>query len=142
MASNGYKIPGTRSRPTSTASSLMNDVPGAFPEQADSKDDKQDDENQASNYVSLSQAIYARRAEYVRPKSVRIKVGTWNTASYKGTIKDIGSWFVGGKGVAESFAGLNIDSRQQTKSSSAEHASGEDETEHVAAQEARYKRKA
>ncbi|KAI7087679.1 DNase I-like protein [Hortaea werneckii] len=142
MTSNGYKIPGTRSRPTSTASSLIDDVPGAFPEQAASRDDKQDDENQASNYVSLSQAIYARRAEYVRPKSIRIKVGTWNTASYKGTIKDIGSWFVGGKGVAESVAELNIDSNQQTKSSSAEHASGVDETEHVAAQEARYKRKA
>jgi hypothetical protein len=39
---------------------------------------------------------------------VRIKVGTWNIAAQPGTEKDIGAWFVGGKGIEESLAGLGV----------------------------------
>lgn len=58
--------------------------------------------------LSLSQAVHARRAEYVQPKQVRIKIGTWNVAGFKGTEKDVGGWFVEGKGVTEALAGLKV----------------------------------
>ncbi|KAL1898267.1 hypothetical protein Sste5346_003675 [Sporothrix stenoceras] len=48
---------------------------------------------------SLHSAVYARRSEYVRPRQVRVKVGTWNVAACPGTDHDLASWFVSGKGV-------------------------------------------
>ena len=48
---------------------------------------------------SLHSAVYARRAEYVRPHRVRVKVGTWNVAACPGTDHDLAAWFVDGKGV-------------------------------------------
>ncbi|CAK7224542.1 hypothetical protein SBRCBS47491_005587 [Sporothrix bragantina] len=48
---------------------------------------------------SLHSAVYARRAEYVRPHRVRVKVGTWNVAACPGTDHDLAAWFVEGKGV-------------------------------------------
>lgn len=125
-------MPSTRARPSSNASSLMQDVPGGYPE-------SQASTGEQSDYVSLSQAVHARRAEYVRPKHVRIKVGSWNVAAYKGAEKDVGGWFVEGKGVTEEALGaLSLDD---------EHAhdvpdqSAMDEREDVASQEARYARK-
>lgn len=127
-------MPGTRSRPasTSTASSLMQDVPGGFPDREAGVEDE-------SSYQSLTQAIYARRAEYVKPKQVRVKVGTWNTAAYKGAVKDIGGWFVGGKGVTEALAGLKVgDQSQLHGGDEIPDQSGLDAREDVAAQESRY----
>lgn len=71
-------------------------IPGAFP---------QDKESQTASPAqkSLSQAIFDRRAEYSRPQSIRIKVGTWNVAGIKGTENDIGTWFVGSKGTEPSL---------------------------------------
>ncbi|KAK4570086.1 hypothetical protein LTR86_003056 [Recurvomyces mirabilis] len=128
---------GTRPRPasTSTASSLMQDVPGAFPDRNSS------DETAQSDFVSLSQAIHARRAEYVRPKHVRIKVGSWNVAAYKGAEKDIGGWFVQGKGVTEALAGLKVTDQVQSHGSDTPSPAGLAEREDVAAQEARYAKK-
>ncbi|KAF2430396.1 DNase I-like protein, partial [Tothia fuscella] len=74
---------------------------------------------------SLARAVYKRRDEYTVPKEVRIKVGTWNVASLKGTEKDIQGWFVQGKGIAEKLSGLDIPEEVQ------------DERESVEAQEAR-----
>ena len=79
--------------------------------------------------TSLSQVLYDRRAEYTRPQTVRIKVGSWNTAAQKGTELDIGKWFVKGKGVEEALAGLGV-------SDPGYHAKGGRET--IVAQEARY----
>lgn len=79
--------------------------------------------------TSLSQALYDRRAEYTRPQTVRIKVGSWNTAAQKGTELDIGKWFVKGRGVEEALAGLGV-------SDPGYHAKGGRET--IAAQEARH----
>lgn len=112
----------TRARPNSTASSLMQDVPGAFPAQGVAQDEECE-----TITLTLSQAVHVRRAEYIRPKYVRIKVGTWNVAAYKGAEKDVGAWFVDGKGVAEGLAGLEV--------------RDEGEREDVAEQEARYARK-
>ncbi|KAI0003559.1 Endonuclease/exonuclease/phosphatase, partial [Xylariaceae sp. FL0662B] len=66
----------------------------------------------SATHYSLSRAVHARKAEYVRPHRIRIKVGTWNVANCPGTDKDLASWFVDGKGVEPQFdaslARLNI----------------------------------
>ncbi|KAK5694183.1 hypothetical protein LTR97_009804 [Elasticomyces elasticus] len=133
---------GTRSRPNSTAStvsatSLLQDVPGAFPDRNSSL--PENEESAESNFVSLSQAIHARRADYVRPKTIRIKIGSWNVAAYKGAEKDVGGWFVEGKGVTEELAGLSVQDHENGN----RHADDEgmDQREDVAAQEARYAKK-
>lgn len=58
--------------------------------------------------VSLHRAVHARRAEYVRPHRMRIKIGTWNVAAAPGTDKDLASWFVSGKGLDRRLAGLDL----------------------------------
>lgn len=113
----------------------MQDVPGGFPDREDSNEDE-------SNFQSLTQAIYARRAEYVKPKQMRIKIGTWNTAAYKGAEKDVGAWFVEGKGVAEAMAGLKVgDPSQVHGGDDIPDQSALEDREDVAEQEARYQRK-
>ncbi|KAF2744443.1 DNase I-like protein [Sporormia fimetaria CBS 119925] len=72
-------------------------IPGAFPE---------NDTETGSTQQSLSQALFERRAEYTRPKNLRIKVGTWNVAGLKGLEKDLGAWFVEAKG-GDSRAGAD-----------------------------------
>ncbi|PHH64313.1 hypothetical protein CDD81_4797 [Ophiocordyceps australis] len=62
----------------------------------------------ASTHQSLSRAVQARRAEYVRPRKLRVKIGTWNVAACPGTDKDLASWFVGGRGIDKSFAALDL----------------------------------
>ncbi|CAK4033126.1 related to inositol polyphosphate 5-phosphatase ocrl-1 [Lecanosticta acicola] len=100
------------SRPVSTASSLMQDVPGAFPAvpQFGTEDN---DEEEAQEPRTLHEVVHSRRAEYVRPRHIRIKVGTWNVAAYKGAEKDVGGWFVQGKGLAERLTGLNINTEEE-----------------------------
>lgn len=115
------------SRPASTSSSLLQGVPGAFPDRTSS---------QATTQQSLSQTVRARRAEYTRPKNIKIKVGTWNTATCKGTEKDIGGWFIQGQGVAEALTGLSISGDSETL-----HESAKDNRESVNSQEERYRRK-
>jgi phosphatidylinositol-bisphosphatase len=103
--------------------SLDANIPGAFPDQRSP--------SQASittHQTSLSQALYERRAEYTRPRNVRIKVGTWNTGAQKGTEQDIAAWFVRGRGVEEALAGLGV-------SAPVKH---DKDKESVAAQEARH----
>ncbi|KAI5364702.1 putative Rho GTPase activation protein [Septoria linicola] len=132
--SNSLKSKHSRGASNASSSSLMQDVPGAFPttpiphDHDDISQEHEDEQNEVT-FQSLSQAVYARRAEFVRPKHVRIKIGTWNTAAIKGTEKDVGAWFVGGKGVADDLTGAtNIEDRTAVI---------EDATE----QESRYERK-
>lgn len=54
---------------------------------------------QTSSPQSLSKAVFARRAEYVRPRKIKIKIGSWNVAACPGTEKDLAGWFAEGKGV-------------------------------------------
>ncbi|KAL8964753.1 MAG: hypothetical protein Q9197_006818 [Variospora fuerteventurae] len=75
-------------------------TPGAYP----STPGEPASPETVSSELSLSQAVYKRRAEYTVSRKIRIKVGTWNVAALSGTEKDIGSWFVGGKGVSESLS--------------------------------------
>lgn len=109
----------------------MQDVPGSYP-QSSSPD---------TNRQSLSQTVRARRAEYTRPKHIRIKVGTWNTATCKGTEKDIGGWFVDGQGVAEALTALHVDSDGEPQHDTAIDDQTLEKRESVESQEARYKRK-
>jgi hypothetical protein len=102
-------------------------IPGAFP------DARSPSIASVTTYqTSLTQALYDRRAEYTRPRTVRIKIGTWNTAAQKGTEQDVGAWFVHGKGVEAAMAGLGVTERR-------DHSTAR---ESVAAQEARHTRTA
>lgn len=76
-------------------------IPGAFPHASSSQ-------AAISTHQTLSQALYARRAEYTRPRNVRIKVGTWNVAAEKDTEQDVGAWLVGGEGIEVALAGLGV----------------------------------
>ncbi|KAI4169533.1 MAG: hypothetical protein LQ346_008957 [Caloplaca aetnensis] len=81
----------------------IKDTPGAYPPTPGESTLSEVESSQ----LSLSQAVYKRRAEYTVSRKIRIKIGTWNVAALHGTEKDIGSWFVGGKGVSESLSGLS-----------------------------------
>lgn len=57
---------------------------------------------------SLSRAVKARRSEYTRLETTRIKVGTWNVAAIHGTEEDIGKWFVNRRGICERLSGIRV----------------------------------
>ena len=106
-------------RSTNTARSSINTtdrlealIPGAFP---DLRSPSQ--ASLTTQQVSLQQILYDRRAEYTRSRNVRIKIGSWNVASKKGTDQDVGAWFVKGKGVDKPSAGLGVSepSRKEEK---------------------------
>lgn len=123
-------------RPRSLTDSLDQSIPGAFPANT---------AQTSSTQQSLLQAVHARRAEYTKPREIRIKVGTWNVASFRGTEKDIGGWFVDGRGVTEALAGLAVTALND-ESHNGENTSGRvsldnNETEGVIQQEARSTRK-
>lgn len=76
-------------------------TPGAFP----SADDEPPSPTIISTQISLSQAVWERKAEYTTSHTTRIKVGTWNVAALSGTTKDLGAWFIDGKGVSKELSG-------------------------------------
>src|SRR5271156_2189912 len=87
----------------------ITDVAGAFP----TSPSNELQSNVVSAPQSLSEAVKARRREYIRKHEIRVKIGTWNTASISGTEKDLGAWFVEGlgvKGLSENLAGLAVES--------------------------------
>lgn len=106
---------------TGSTERLDANIPGAFPEGDPSPAG-------VSTHQTLSQALYDRRAEFTRPREVRIKVASWNVAAQKGTEQDVGAWFVGGKGIEASVAGLGITDADRR---------AEESRESVQAQEAR-----
>ncbi|PNS15470.1 Inositol polyphosphate 5-phosphatase OCRL-1 [Sphaceloma murrayae] len=120
----------SQSRDEGGMSSLWPDVPGTFPELASA--------GPGSNQLSLTQAVHARRAEYVRTKTIRIKVGTWNTASFKGTEKDIGGWFVRGQGISDALTGLHVSEVGDKKAPLDASSERVESDESVEAQEARF----
>lgn len=112
MSANGKQ---SRSGSSAASSLHVRDLPGAFP-------DPDVYTPVTVGSLSLQEAVHARRAEYVQSKSIRVKVGTWNVAAFKGAEKDIGAWFVEGKGISEALTGLDI-----AKSSAAEPSSKTEE---------------
>lgn len=101
---------------------------------------EQDTREQVAS-LSLSEAVHARRAEYVRPKHVRIKIGTWNVAAYKGTEKDVAGWFVEGKGIAETLSGLHVADGENSNLQIGPRQPTLDSREDVLAQEAGFAKK-
>ncbi|OJJ48259.1 hypothetical protein ASPZODRAFT_150531 [Penicilliopsis zonata CBS 506.65] len=64
---------------------------------------------------SLFGAVKARKAEFIRQRSIRVKVGTWNVAAISGTERDVGKWFVEGEGISRRLSGLkDISGRRAT----------------------------
>lgn len=83
-----------------------------------------------SSQTTLQAALHARRADFIRPRHLKIKIGTWNVAGHKGVEKDLGAWFTGGAGIAENLLGL----------STKDESSGPDQVEETTGhQEARVK---
>ena len=119
-----------------SASSRLNTTPGAFP--STPVPEKDPSPSVVTSQLSLSQAVHKRRAEYTISRRIRVKVGTWNVASLSGTEKDVGGWFVDGKGVSESLSGLDTKDDGESRSSGL---TGSPETESVASQEERRSKK-
>ena len=90
------------SRDASPEAQVLN-APGAFP----SSPKIGPGHGAVSAPQPLSLAVKARRSEYVRKKTIKVKVGTWNVAALSGTELDIGAWFVEGKGVHGLHKNLN-----------------------------------
>ena len=112
----------------------LDTTPGAFP----SSPAQGQSPTLISSQLSLSQAVHERKAEYTRSKRLKVKVGTWNVASLSGTEKDIGEWFIDGKGVLESVSGLSLGGEEVS------HQKGhtiDDVVESVEEQEARRSKK-
>lgn len=63
--------------------------------------------------LHLAREIYHRRNEYVRSREVRVKIGSWNVAACAGAEKDIGEWFVDGKGISKLHGGLPTNSKTE-----------------------------
>ena len=120
-----------------SATHKSNSTPGAYPSDQASEEDTS--RSVVSSQLSLSQAVRKRKAEYTRSRRIRVKVGTWNVASLSGTEKDVGGWFVDGKGVSESLSGLHI--KKDDGGSRNNGHSGSSNTESVASQEERRSKK-
>ena len=94
-----------------------------------------------SSQQSLAQAVYERRAEYTVPHKIRIKVGTWNVASLIGTEKDIGGWFVEGKGISDALTGLTVSADDDPVKDDNKNSKHDKETESITQQEQRRSKK-
>ena len=60
---------------------------------------------------TVVEAVKARKDEYVRKKTIKVKVGTWNVAALQDTYKDLGGWFADGlgiKGLSQDMSGLRM----------------------------------
>lgn len=82
-------------------------VVGEYPSDSEKSAEVAPEDN-TSDPFSLSRAVKARKAEYTRQETIRIKVATWNVAAIHGTEEDIGKWFVNRRGVSEKLAGIRI----------------------------------
>ena len=116
----------------------MPTTPGAYP----STPGDEDAPTIVSTQLSLSQAVYERRSEFTRSHTTKVKVGTWNVASLSGTDKDIGGWFVGGKGLSESLNGLAITETNESQEAFRNRSSTTTSVESSASQERRRSNKA
>ncbi|KAJ9317402.1 hypothetical protein DTO271D3_2223 [Paecilomyces variotii] len=112
---------------SATPSPQARDAPGHYPSDSD---ESHQHGIVASDPRSLSQAVKSRRAEYTRQRSIRIKIGTWNVAAIAGTEKDVGEWFVHGKGVCERLSTAKLakeqgqQSHERSQSQESGHSSG------------------
>ena len=66
-----------------------------------------------ANVSPLFNALRARKSEYVRQRSIQIKVASWNVAARPGTERDVREWFAKGKGVVERLAAVEVSEGQE-----------------------------
>lgn len=71
---------------------------------------------------SLARALTLRRSEYVGQRKLRVKIGSWNTASCPGTDKDVGSWFFHDQGIIGDFAKLAVAAKDGAPSTTSDDA--------------------
>lgn len=102
-------------------------------------DNIQDVQASSVGYQPLSHTVYARRSEYTRPTQIKVKVGTWNVAACSGVDKDVGAWFVEGKGFDKHLSGLKI-KEDSDNSGAHERIESVDHQEHRAARLLKLKR--
>ncbi|KAL4817094.1 Endonuclease/exonuclease/phosphatase [Aspergillus spinulosporus] len=69
---------------------------GEYPSDNDNRGEPSDARFDASSFPD---AVKARKEEYTRHRSIKVKVGSWNVAAIAGTERDIGKWFVQKEGV-------------------------------------------
>ena len=84
--------------------------------------------------TSVTDMVKSRKDEYIRKKTIKVKVGTWNVAALGDTRKDLAGWFVqgfGALGMLQDLSGL------QKGDDSSDTTSSDTEVEDVAHQEAR-----
>ncbi|KAJ5524229.1 hypothetical protein N7494_010879 [Penicillium frequentans] len=89
----------------------------------------EDIEHPALDLLSLSRAVKARKSEYTRRRTVRVKIGTWNVAAISGTEKDIGKWFVQGQGVSERLSGAKGEQLEHAGAADGGPTTGDEENE-------------
>ncbi|ETI23230.1 hypothetical protein G647_05028 [Cladophialophora carrionii CBS 160.54] len=111
-------------------------LPGAYPPSPDVRSQ----EASHSGPQSLSAAVKARKSEYIRKKSMKIKIGTWNVAAINGTEKDLGAWFVRGHGISGLSQDLSGLSTTEGNDSDDSDDTDNDNVESVESQEARVAR--
>ncbi|MCJ1236109.1 hypothetical protein MMC14_004086 [Varicellaria rhodocarpa] len=126
-------MPSTADSPASPESKVRS-TPGAFPSEPESS-------TVVSSQQTLSQAVHARRAEYTRSQKTRVKVGTWNVAALSGTEKDIGGWFLEGKGVSEALSGVSFHTEDDSSTTFEGHVKDSGDVESVSHQEERASKK-
>ncbi|KAH8815555.1 Endonuclease/exonuclease/phosphatase [Xylogone sp. PMI_703] len=69
------------------------------------------------NQHSLSRAVHARKSEYTRSHTIKVKIGSWNVAACPGTEHDLAGWFVEGKGISKELAAPEtVDKIEESKS--------------------------
>ena len=114
------------SRPSldDTLGPILN-TPGAFPVTPG------DSTSLISSHLTQAQTLRARKSEYTKSRKLKLKIGTWNVASLHGTEKDLGEWFVSGKGVSAPVPGTEDRSYDNSRSS------GDHIVEGVGSQESR-----
>jgi inositol polyphosphate 5-phosphatase INPP5B/F len=105
-----YARPQTPTSPlTPSPAYLDSTLPGGWPSESPSVQ-----QIGTSAPQSLSAAVKARKDEYTRKRTIKVKVGTWNVASISGTEKDLGGWFVHGlgvKGLSKQIEDLSIETK-------------------------------
>ncbi|EED12902.1 phosphatase family protein [Talaromyces stipitatus ATCC 10500] len=122
--------PSTNGRRSSTTSS--DSRPLTLPEEQQHSDDTV--QQDTSTLPSLIREVRARKAEYIRPRTIRIKVGTWNVAALSGTEKDIENWFVEGKDIIHHVTdqGRQYHNSKQRRSTSSERSTTTQARENLA----------
>ncbi|KAI5310194.1 hypothetical protein KEM55_000685 [Ascosphaera atra] len=72
-------------------------VPGAFPgADAPQEEPLRRFSQPGEPLPTLSRAVKTRKSEYIRPRKLRVRVGTWNVAAIAGTELELGEWFAAG----------------------------------------------